>query len=93
MRFLSWSNMIVSVVVCKSSLFDLNSSINFVCAKDKLCIDLDLQSQAPQRKPTLLKQKFPAAPNSVKKRKVKAGVSISDTLNTQSGTPALSGES
>ncbi|XP_056616168.1 histone-lysine N-methyltransferase NSD2 isoform X3 [Triplophysa dalaica] len=60
--------------------------------KDKLCIDLDLQSQAPQRKPTLLKQKFPAAPNSVKKRKVKAGVSISDTLNTQSGTTALSAD-
>lgn len=83
----------VSVVVCNGCSFDVVLSYNVVRVKDELCIDLDLQPQATQRKPRQLKQKFPAAPNSVKKRKVKAGVSISDALNTQSGTPALSGES
>uniref|UniRef100_A0A673IQY4 Histone-lysine N-methyltransferase NSD2-like n=1 Tax=Sinocyclocheilus rhinocerous TaxID=307959 RepID=A0A673IQY4_9TELE len=58
---------------------------------DLLCIDLDLQPKA-QKKPRQLRQKFPAAPNSVKKRKVKAGVSISDTLSTVSTNPGLSGE-
>ncbi|XP_016401033.1 histone-lysine N-methyltransferase NSD2-like isoform X3 [Sinocyclocheilus rhinocerous] len=57
--------------------------------KDLLCIDLDLQPKA-QKKPRQLRQKFPAAPNSVKKRKVKAGVSISDTLSTVSTNPGLS---
>uniref|UniRef100_A0A8C1F992 Nuclear receptor binding SET domain protein 2 n=3 Tax=Cyprinus carpio TaxID=7962 RepID=A0A8C1F992_CYPCA len=59
--------------------------------KDLLCIDLDLQPKA-QKKPRQLRQKFPAAPNSVKKRKVKAGVSISDTLSTVSTNPGLSGD-
>uniref|UniRef100_A0A673ITY0 Histone-lysine N-methyltransferase NSD2-like n=1 Tax=Sinocyclocheilus rhinocerous TaxID=307959 RepID=A0A673ITY0_9TELE len=59
--------------------------------KDLLCIDLDLQPKA-QKKPRQLRQKFPAAPNSVKKRKVKAGVSISDTLSTVSTNPGLSGK-
>ncbi|KTF93175.1 hypothetical protein cypCar_00025145 [Cyprinus carpio] len=58
--------------------------------KDLLCIDLDLQPKASQKKPRQLRQKFPAAPNSVKKRKVKAGVSISDTLGTVSTNPGLS---
>uniref|UniRef100_A0A9R1SJD4 Nuclear receptor binding SET domain protein 2 n=2 Tax=Cyprinus carpio TaxID=7962 RepID=A0A9R1SJD4_CYPCA len=58
--------------------------------RDLLCIDLDLQPKA-QKKPRQLRQKFPAAPNSVKKRKVKAGVSISDTLSTVSTNPGLSG--
>uniref|UniRef100_A0A8C1Q352 Nuclear receptor binding SET domain protein 2 n=1 Tax=Cyprinus carpio TaxID=7962 RepID=A0A8C1Q352_CYPCA len=60
--------------------------------KDLLCIDLDLQPKASQKKPRQLRQKFPAAPNSVKKRKVKAGVSISDTLGTVSTNPGLSGK-
>uniref|UniRef100_A0A8C2KXQ4 Nuclear receptor binding SET domain protein 2 n=1 Tax=Cyprinus carpio TaxID=7962 RepID=A0A8C2KXQ4_CYPCA len=54
----------------------------FTSKKDLLCIDLDLQPKASQKKPRQLRQKFPAAPNSVKKRKIKAGVSISDTLGT-----------
>uniref|UniRef100_A0A672MJ91 Histone-lysine N-methyltransferase NSD2-like n=1 Tax=Sinocyclocheilus grahami TaxID=75366 RepID=A0A672MJ91_SINGR len=58
---------------------------------DLLCIDLDLQPKA-QKKQRQLRQKFPAAPNSVKKRKVKAGVSISDTLSAVSTNPGLSGE-
>uniref|UniRef100_A0A671N9A3 Histone-lysine N-methyltransferase NSD2-like n=1 Tax=Sinocyclocheilus anshuiensis TaxID=1608454 RepID=A0A671N9A3_9TELE len=58
---------------------------------DLLCIDLNLQPKA-QKKQRQLRQKFPAAPNSVKKRKVKAGVSISDTLSTVSTNPGLSGE-
>ncbi|XP_059373801.1 histone-lysine N-methyltransferase NSD2-like isoform X5 [Carassius carassius] len=57
--------------------------------RDLLCIDLDLQPKA-QKKPRQLRQKFPAAPNSVKKRKVKAGVSISNTLSTVSANPGLS---
>ncbi|XP_052427874.1 histone-lysine N-methyltransferase NSD2-like isoform X2 [Carassius gibelio] len=56
--------------------------------KDQLCIDL--QPKASQKKPRQIRQKFPAAPNSVKKRKVKAGVSISDTLGTVSTNPGLS---
>ncbi len=64
----------------------------FTYKKDLLCIDLDLQPKAPQKKPRQLRQKFPAAPNSVKKRKVKAGVSISDTLGTVSTNPGFSGE-
>ncbi|XP_056125001.1 histone-lysine N-methyltransferase NSD2 isoform X4 [Rhinichthys klamathensis goyatoka] len=58
--------------------------------KDLLCIDLDLQLKAPQKKQRQIRQKFPAAPNSVKKRKIKAGVSISDTLNAVSTNPGLS---
>jgi len=60
--------------------------------KDLLCIDLDLQLKAPQKKQRQIRQKFPAAPNSVKKRKIKAGVSISDTVNAVSTNPGLSGE-
>ncbi|XP_043112093.1 histone-lysine N-methyltransferase NSD2 isoform X1 [Puntigrus tetrazona] len=60
--------------------------------KDLLCIDLDLQPKAPQKKPRQLRQKFPAAPNSVKKRKVKAGVSISNTLGTVSSNPGFSAD-
>lgn len=58
--------------------------------KDLLCIDLDLQPKASQKKPRHIRQKFPAAPNSVKKRKIKAGVSICDTLNTVSTSAGLS---
>ncbi len=64
----------------------------FTYKKDLLCIDLDLQPKAPQKKPRQLRQKFPAAPNSVKKRKVKAGVSISGTLGTASTNAGFSGE-
>uniref|UniRef100_A0A672S5C7 Histone-lysine N-methyltransferase NSD2-like n=1 Tax=Sinocyclocheilus grahami TaxID=75366 RepID=A0A672S5C7_SINGR len=67
-------------------------AVNKIGLKDLLCIDLDLQPKASQKKPRQLRQKFPAAPNSVKKRKVKAGVSISDTLGTVSTNPGLSGE-
>ncbi|RXN11152.1 histone-lysine N-methyltransferase NSD2 [Labeo rohita] len=57
--------------------------------KDLLCIDLNLHPKA-QKKPRQIRQKFPAAPNSVKKRKVKAGVSISDTLSILSTNSGLS---
>ncbi|XP_051504392.1 histone-lysine N-methyltransferase NSD2-like isoform X1 [Myxocyprinus asiaticus] len=58
--------------------------------KDILCIGLDLQPKAPQKKQRQLRQKFPAAPNSVKRRRAKAGVSISDTLKAESSNPGLS---
>ncbi|XP_051508116.1 histone-lysine N-methyltransferase NSD2-like isoform X2 [Myxocyprinus asiaticus] len=58
--------------------------------KDILCIGLDFQPKAPQKKPRQLRQKFPAAPNSVKKRRAKAGVSISDTLKAESTNPGQS---
>ncbi|TRZ01090.1 hypothetical protein DNTS_002697 [Danionella cerebrum] len=48
---------------------------------DVLPTDSELQPKAPQRNWRQIRQKFPAAPNPVKQRKVKAGVSICDALS------------
>ncbi|XP_072533905.1 histone-lysine N-methyltransferase NSD2 isoform X2 [Salminus brasiliensis] len=51
--------------------------------QDVLFADIDPQLNAPQKKQRKLRQKFPAAPNSLKRKKVKAAASIAENLSTE----------
>ncbi|XP_066535463.1 histone-lysine N-methyltransferase NSD2 [Hoplias malabaricus] len=53
--------------------------------------EFDPQLKVPQRKQRKLRQKFPAAPNSLKNKKIKASVSIVANPNTETTKPLIIG--
>ncbi|XP_076830304.1 histone-lysine N-methyltransferase NSD2 [Brachyhypopomus gauderio] len=57
--------------------------------QDILFGDINPQLNAHQKKQRKLKQKFPAAPNSLKKKKIKAAASIAASVSPESERPAV----
>ncbi|TSW48756.1 Histone-lysine N-methyltransferase NSD2 [Bagarius yarrelli] len=62
-----------------SGNFTKDSPLN----QDVLFAEFDPQLQAAHKKIRKLKQKFPAAPNSLKRKKIKASAMIAERLNTE----------
>ncbi|XP_026800594.2 histone-lysine N-methyltransferase NSD2 isoform X3 [Pangasianodon hypophthalmus] len=69
----------------KSGLFTKESSLK----QDVLFAEIDPQLKASQKKQRKLKQKFPAAPSSLKRKKIKASASIAEGLNTELPKPVV----
>lgn len=57
-----------------------------------LFAEIDPQLKASQKKQSKLKQKFPAAPNSLKRKKIKASAIIAEQINTELLKPVVLGE-
>ncbi|KAK3573879.1 hypothetical protein QTP86_032857 [Hemibagrus guttatus] len=57
--------------------------------QDVLFAEIDPQLQASQKKLRKLKQKFPAAPSSLKRKKIKASAIIAERLNTELLKPVV----
>ncbi|KAM9477375.1 histone-lysine N-methyltransferase NSD2 isoform 2-T3 [Clarias gariepinus] len=69
----------------KSGIFRKESSLK----QDVLFAEIDPQLKASQKKQGKLKQKFPAAPNSLKRKKIKASAIIAGSLNTELLKPVV----
>ncbi|KAF7710601.1 histone-lysine N-methyltransferase NSD2 isoform X2 [Silurus meridionalis] len=69
----------------KSGIFTKDSSLK----EDLLFAEIDPHLKATQKKQRKLKQKFPAAPNSLKRKKIKASAVIAERLNTELLKPVV----
>ncbi|KAF5894831.1 histone-lysine N-methyltransferase NSD2 isoform X1, partial [Clarias magur] len=69
----------------KSGIFRKESSLK----QDVLFAEIDPQLKASQKKQGKLKQKFPAAPNSLKRKKIKASAIIAESLNSELLKPVV----
>ncbi|XP_027006139.2 histone-lysine N-methyltransferase NSD2 [Tachysurus fulvidraco] len=75
----------VETTMNKSGIFTKDSSLN----QDVLFAEIDPQFQASQKKLRKLKQKFPAAPSSLKRKKIKASAITAERLNTELLKPVI----
>ncbi|XP_007230968.2 histone-lysine N-methyltransferase NSD2 isoform X3 [Astyanax mexicanus] len=60
--------------------------------EDILFVDIEPQLKAPQNKPRKLRQKFPAAPSSLKRKKIKTAASIAENPSTELAKPVETDE-
>ncbi|GAA6110545.1 histone-lysine N-methyltransferase NSD2 [Tachysurus ichikawai] len=75
----------VETAINESGIFTKDSSLN----QDVLFAEIDPQFQASQKKLRKLKQKFPAAPSSLKRKKIKASAITAERLNTELLKPVI----